>query len=94
MPSGAFKAYVSMLPVLKAQESLRRYDEFLFSAGRISKASAATVKGIIKSWQRDANTYAAKPVRTGQEASKDLEMRTAMMGIPIVKKKKEKNAKV
>jgi len=91
MPGEVLSAYGQMMPVLKAQESLRRYEENVFGSGSYHKSQKYTVKKTIRRWGRQANRFNEKEVT---RKPKDLRSLAAHVGIPFevvkVKRKKKK----
>lgn len=84
MPVRIIGCYVKMLPVIKAEESLRWYQAMACGAGAKNKKQGQQMRKIVREWIKTMNRYAAT-----QKAKKaaNLEEATAMlsaMGIRVV----------
>lgn len=81
MPQDLLSAYMEMIPVLTAQESLRRYEENVFGSGNYAKREEYHVKNTIRAWKKDANRFVrrSRNVTAGEAKSK-----LASIGIPII----------
>lgn len=85
MPQRQLVAYVDMMPVLMAKESLRRYQEGVCSSGNVSKQQLSTVKRIVRDWERQANRFAR---RRASARPKDWKALLGVIGIQVVEEPK------
>jgi len=89
LPEPVFAAYVEMLSVLKAQESLQRAAEVRLGGGPKSKRDEPWHKSTQRRWERVANTLADK---SSGKSGASYRMNMAAAGIPVIRvprKKKE-----
>ena len=83
MPVRIINCYISMLPVLKAEESLLRYHSVVCGVGPKSKKQAQQMKKQVQEWIKTMGRY-SKKAKTNKAASfEDMKLMLEGMGIRV-----------
>ena len=77
MPIPKLNAMLAEMPVLRAQESLRRVTEYAIGTGSLKKQAA---RRVVREWQREARS--GQPQRIYRPQSKS-EMQTVLASVGI-----------
>ena len=83
MPRRKMNCYVAMLPVIKAEESLRVYQATACGVGPKSRAQASQMKQQVKEWVRTMQRYSGRPRPAKPKNATDMRAALAAMGIKL-----------
>ncbi len=89
MPQRVLQAYMEMLPVIQAQESLRLYEAVTLGTGSFGKKGAAQARANFRALQRTAKKHNPTAV-TRPRNPQELAARLAAMGVPVIRVPKKR----
>jgi|CXWL01.1.fsa_nt_gi hypothetical protein len=83
MPVRKVNCYIEMLPVIKAEESLLRYQATVCGVGPKNKRQAQQMKKQVQEWVKTMGRY-SKKAKTNKAASfEDMKLMLQSMGIRV-----------
>lgn len=83
MPVKFLRCYIEMLPVIKAEESLRSYQAVACGVGPKSKKQAHQMKKQVRDWIKTMSKYSSKPATRKAASFEDMQAAMAAMGIKV-----------
>ena len=83
MPIKKLNCYVSMLPVIKAEESLLRYQAMTCGVGPKSRSQAQQMKKQVREWIKTMNRYSGRAKIRKAASFEDMKLAMAAMGIKV-----------